>query len=207
MLANDVLIRKLSTEGFNNGDGRFLKMIEPFSESVSCGGVISYGLTSAGYDLTLGKEILMFDPACMEVVDPKRFGNDEYRQRVFRKTSHASPGPGFYRNGFVIPPHGYILGTSRERLRIPRFLKGRCVGKSTYARCGILVNTTPLEPGWEGLLTLEIGNITPCPAVVYIGEGIAQVEFEYLTAPPEKDYAQKGGKYQNQEAVTTARIL
>lgn len=85
-----------------------------------------------------------------------------------------------------------------EYLRIPRHLKGRCVGKSTYARAMIVINTTPLEPGWEGYLTIEIGNVGPCPAVVYAWEGIAQLEFETLTSPPEVDYAQKGGKYNMQ---------
>lgn len=93
-----------------------------------------------------------------------------------------------------------------EYLRIPSHLKGRCVGKSTLARAGILINTTPLEPGWEGYLTIEIGNVSPCPAKLYVGEGIAQLEFEVLSSLPEMDYASKGGIYQGQDSVTPPRV-
>lgn len=207
MLLNDKSIRTLCDPGWVNPDdvaGR-LRMIEPFSEAVSGNGVISYGLSHAGYDLRLGPEILVFKNSYGEVVDPKRFGEDRYRVWVFDELDYSKTHTEFAGLAVTIPPHGYILGRSHEYLRIPRHLKGRCVGKSTYARSGILINTTPLEPGWEGHLTIEIGNITPCPAKVYVMEGIAQLEFEVLTAPPEKDYG--GKKYQGQMGVTPARVL
>ncbi len=188
-------------------------MIEPFSEAVSEGGVISYGLTSAGYDLRLGPELLHFPEKCSftcstctmrgfcdKVADPKKFKEPGYSERFFRKEVVEE-------HSFVwIPPHQYVLGHSLEYLRIPRILKARCTGKSTLARAGILINTTPLEPGWEGHLTIEIGNITGCPAKVYAGEGIAQLEFELLSSPPQVDYSQKNGKYQGQRGVTPAIV-
>lgn len=170
-------------------------MIEPFSEGVQGGGVISYGLSHAGYDLRLGDELLVFKNSWNATINPKWFKNEEYRRRVFDLVRPTEDG-----NVYVIPPHGYALGVSLEYLRIPRMLKGRCVGKSTLARCGILINTTPLEPGWEGHLTIEISNITPCPAIVYAREGIAQLEFEQLSSEPEIDYEGKNGKYQCQWA-------
>ena len=201
MLLNDKEIRKLcekpSEVAFAAAD---LPMIDPFSEAVSGNGVISYGLSHAGYDLRLGPDILLFDNRLGEVVNPKRFNDPDYRKRMFREFLGLKVGEEFH-----IPPHGYILGHSYEYLRIPDYLKGRCVGKSTLARSGILINTTPLEPGWEGHLTIEIGNITPCPAVLPIGEGIAQLEFELLTGRPDKTYA--GKKYQGQTGVTPAKVL
>ena len=202
-------------------------MIEPFSEAVSGGGVISYGLSHAGYDLRLGPEILLFKNSSMQVVDPKAFADEQYRKRMFDEWVYSAEPvsdevrhlvhrwklngqdvtQGGSDNGYVIPPNSYILGRSFEYLRIPRHLKGRCVGKSTMARSGIIINTTPLEPGWEGHLTIEIGNITPCPAKVFVGEGIAQLEFELLSQLPEKDYAQKQGKYQSQTGVTPSKVL
>ena len=208
-------------------------MIEPFSEAISGGGVISYGLSHAGYDLRLGPEILLFKNSSMQTVDPKAFGDEHYRKRMFDEWIYsfdyvdfpelmeAPPLMRVHRwnlngldvtqlnsdNGYVIPPNSYILGRSFEYLRIPRHLKGRCVGKSTMARCGILVNTTPLEPGWEGHLTIEIGNITPCPAKMFVGEGICQMELELLSALPEVDYSEKWGKYQGQVGVTPAKVV
>lgn len=175
------------------------KMIEPFSEGVQGNGIISYGLTSAGYDLRLGNEILVYKNSYGQTIDPKRFKDPDYSEKMYERI-HSS-------GAFIIPANGYILGSSLEYLRIPRNIKGRCVGKSTYARSAILINTTPLEPGWEGYLTIEIGNISSCTAVVYIGEGIAQLEFEELASWVEKDYAQKDGKYQNQTEVTPPRVL
>jgi dCTP deaminase len=176
-------------------------MIDPFSESVSGNGIISYGLTSAGYDLRLGPEVLVFKNSYGHTIDPKRFKDPNYTREVF---DTIAGGPGV---AVTIPAHGYILGHSMEYLRIPRNLKARCTGKSTYARAGIIVNTTPLEPEWEGHLTIEISNSSPCPAVVYIGEGIAQLEFERLTDEPEVSYADKGGKYQSQTGVTPAKVI
>ena len=198
MLLSDRDIRELCTSCI---EPYRYPMIEPFSEGVSGDGVISYGLSHAGYDLRLAPEILIFKNSFNETVDPKLFGDAAYRARVFDECTVAP------HSAVVIPPHGYILGRSLEYLRIPRTLKGRCVGKSTLARSGILVNTTPLEPGWEGHLTIEIGNITPCPAKVYVGEGIAQLEFETLSSPPECDYGDKRGKYQGQLGVTPSIVL
>ena len=230
MLLSDRDIRELCTSCI---EPYRYPMIEPFSEGVSGDGVISYGLSHAGYDLRLGPEILLFKNSSMQTVDPKAFGDKHYRKRMFDEWIYSFDCVDFPElrespqllpvhrwkldgldvtqcssdNGYVIPPHGYILGRSLEYLRIPRSLKGRCVGKSTLARSGILVNTTPLEPGWCGHLTIEIGNITPCPAKVYVGEGIAQLEFETLSSPPECDYGDKRGKYQGQRGVTPSIVL
>lgn len=166
-------------------------VIEPFSEGVQGGGVISYGLSHAGYDLRLGNKMLVFKNTRNLVVDPKRFKDEVYTHQMFDEVVGSI---------FTIPPHSYVLAFSMELMRIPRWLKGRCVGKSTYARCGLIVNTTPAEPGWCGHLTIEIANTSPCPVMAYAGEGIAQMEFETLTGEPEVDYGQKDGKYQNQSA-------
>lgn len=197
MLLNDTDIRRLCLAPLYFGN---FPMIDPFSEPVSGGGVISYGLTSAGYDLRLGSEVMIFKNTSGEVVDPKRFKDDDYRRRMFDERVYQSG------DRVIIPANGYILGRSLEYLRIPKHLKGRCVGKSTLARAGILVNTTPLEPGWEGFLTIEIGNVCPCPVCVFVSEGIAQLEFETLTGEPEQDYASKKGIYQNQTGVTPSRV-
>lgn len=203
MLLNDKDVRRYCTlVAYHRGS----PMIEPFSEGVSGGGVISYGLTSAGYDLRLAPEVLVF-ASMYDVVDPKRFGDEGYRTAML-KPLEIFPAPHDQSQRFVIlPPHSYALGRSHEYLRIPGHLKARCVGKSTLARSGILINTTPLEPGWEGHLTIEIGNVTPCPARLWLMEGIAQTEFEALTGPPETDYAGKRGKYQGQTGVTPAKVV
>ncbi len=181
-------------------------MIEPFSEAVSGNGVISYGLSHAGYDLRLGPEVLVFKNTSGETVNPKKFGDDDYRKRMFEEIRYGKEENGrWIMNNVTLPAHSYVLGRSLEYLRIPNNLKGRCVGKSTLARSGIIINTTPLEPGWEGHLTIEIGNITPCPALVFVGEGIAQLEFETLSGEPQSTYA--GKKYQGQTGVTPARVL
>ena len=197
MLLVDHEIRKLCLcETYHNDS----PMIEPFSEAVSGGGVISYGLTHAGYDVRLAGDVLVFNNAHGQTVDPKRFKDLDYRGKLFASIE-LSP-----HQAVVIPAHGYILGRTHEYLRVPNYLSARCVGKSTLARCGIIVNTTPLEPGWEGHLTVEISNSCPCPAVVYVMEGVAQIQFERLSATPEKSYADKKGKYQGQTGVTTARV-
>ncbi len=175
-------------------------LIEPFSEAVSGGGLISHGLTSAGYDLRLANEILIFKNTYGEEIDPKRFKDEAYKNRMFDKLMIGDNQP------VIIPAHSYILGMSYEYLRIPKHLKGRVVGKSTYARCGIICNLTPLEPEWEGNLTLEISNATPLPAKVYVMEGIAQIEFELLSGIVETTYARKNGQYQRQTEVTPARV-
>lgn len=165
------------------------QMIEPFAYAVQNGGIISYGLTSAGYDLRLGHKISVYKNTYNEPIDPKRFKDSTYVSRILDTLALDTDQPVY------VPPHAYILAYSLERLRIPRHLKGRCVGKSTYARCGLVVNTTPAEPGWEGHLTIEIANTTPAPVRIYPGEGICQMEFELLTNPPQVDYAAKCGKY------------
>lgn len=175
-------------------------MIEPFSEMVSGGGVIGYGLTSAGYDLRLAGEWLIFKNTRGRIVDPKMFGDPDYRSAMFDE-GRGEPG-----DPVLIPPNGYVLGRSLEYLRIPRQVKGHCLGKSTLARSGILINTTPLEPEWEGHLTIEISNVTPSVATVFVGEGIAQLEFHLLSDQPEVSYRDRGGKYQGQVGVTPAVV-
>lgn len=199
-MLSDRTIRKYCTlEAYHRGR----PMIEPFSEAVSGDGVISYGLTSAGYDLRLcPKRILVFNAGYGQRVNPKKFNDPEYRRKAFLTIDHLKVG-----DEVVIPPNGYILGQTVERFWVPRRLKGRVVGKSTYARSGILINTTPAEPEWGGTLTLEIGNITPCQATVFVGEGIAQMEFEMIDEEVECSYADKNGKYQHQTEVTPARVL
>lgn len=196
MLLNDRQIRSLCSSSGG--------MIEPFMEAVSGGGVISYGLTSAGYDLRLAEDVYLFDDSYPYPIDPKKFADADYRVGILRACRvHGDFGRGKF---VVLPPNSYALGRSHEYLRIPRYLKARCVGKSTLARCGILVNTTPLEPEWEGHLTIEIGNVTPLPALLYVMEGIAQLEFETLTGEPEVSYKDKGGKYYKQTGVTPAIV-
>lgn len=180
-----------------------LPMIEPFSEAVSGNGVISWGLTSAGYDVRLcGKEILVFTNASGEVVDPKRFGDEDYRKKMFDTYTNMKDG-----QKVRIRPGGYILGQTLEYIRIPRNISARCVGKSTLARSGVFVNTTPMEPEWEGHLTLEIGNMTPSHLDVYVGEGIAQFQFDYIEGKVEVSYRDKSGKYNRQVGVTPAKVL
>ena len=183
MLLCDKDIRKLCS-----GDS---PMISPFSETVSGGGTISFGITSAGYDLRMGPAVDVFNNALGLVVTPKLFSDPEYCKKIFVRLRELADG-----TPVRIPVGGYILARSLEYVRMPRHLKGRVVGKSTYARSGIIVNCTPIEPGWEGIITLEISNSCPCPAEVIVGEGIAQLEFELLTGEPEVDYAQKKGVYQ-----------
>lgn len=190
-----------------NGVAEFTgPMVWPFSESVSAGGVISYGLDHAGYCMRLANEILFFKSIGYEI-DPKKSAEDkEYFNNVFERRIIQPDSNGVA--SFLVPAHGgYILGHTVEYLRFPRWLKGRCVGKSTLARVGIIVNTTPAEPGWEGHLTLEIANVSPLPVRLYCGEGIAQMEFELLDDNPTVSYADKKGKYQNQIGVTPARML
>jgi dCTP deaminase len=176
-------------------------LVNPFSEAVSGGGVVGYGLTSAGYDLRLdNEELLVFKNTYGHRIDPKNFGPQKYFDEVFDRRTFAA------HQQVVVPSHGYVLGRSYEYIHVPPFLKGRVVGKSTYARCGVIVNTTPLEPGWEGHLTIEISNPTSCDVVLYALEGVAQLEFDLLTARPETDYAAKAGKYQRQIAVTAAVV-
>lgn len=205
MILTDRDIRKLCTLAAYHG-GK--PMIEPFSEAVSGNGVISYGLTTAGYDLRLADKFVAFRRrqgfGLLEqdmILDPKAFKDNK---DAVSEEINVPTCDGF--GWLVLPANSYVLGHSVEYLRVPRHLKAQCVGKSTLARCGILINTTPLEPEWEGHLTIEIGNVTPLPAKVYVGEGIAQLEFHLLSGDPETSYKDKGGKYQGQTGVTAARV-
>jgi dCTP deaminase len=164
------------------------RMIEPFSESQVRKGTISYGLSSYGYDIRIADEFKIFTNINNTIVDPKQFDPASFVN--FR-------GP-----VCIIPPNSFALARSVEYFRIPRNIITICLGKSTYARCGIITNVTPFEPEWEGFVTLEISNTTPLPAKIYAGEGIAQVLFFEADEPCEVSYADKSGKYQAQKEIT-----
>src|ERR671925_1167530 len=163
-------------------------MIEPFEERQVREGVISYGLSSYGYDIRIADSFKIFTNVFNTVVDPKAFDSRSFVD--------------FHGDVCVIPPNSFALGRSIEYFRIPRDVMTICVGKSTYARCGIITNVTPFEPEWEGYVTLEISNTTPLPARIYANEGIAQVLFFRGDEPPEISYKDKSGKYQGQHGVT-----
>jgi len=169
-------------------------MIEPYEESQVREGVVSYGVSSYGYDMRVADEFKIFTNVHSTVVDPKHFDARsfvEYRGELC-----------------IVPPNSFALARSVEYFRIPRHVLTICVGKSTYARCGIITNVTPFEPEWEGHVTLEISNTTPLPARIYAGEGIAQVLFFEADEDDvcETSYADKRGKYQAQRGVTLPRI-
>ncbi len=168
------------------------RMIEPFTEDQVRSGVISYGLSSYGYDVRIADEFKIFTNINHTVVDPKDF---DPRSFVDVKASQCT-----------IPPNSFALARTVEYFRIPRDVIVVCVGKSTYARCGIIVNVTPLEPEWEGIVTLEVSNTTPLPARIYAGEGIAQFLFFQGDEPCETSYADKKGKYQAQKGLTLPRL-
>ena len=174
-------------------------MIEPFALEVSGNGVISYGLSSAGYDIRLGCEFKVFKKTYCDPIDPKNMSTD-VQDRVFDKVMCLA------HDKMYIPPHGYVLGRSYEYFNIPEDVMVICLGKSTYARTAIIINVTPLEPGWSGHLTVEIANHNDNPAIVYPMEGIAQLLFFQLPKRPRKTYADKHGKYQNQTGVTPAIV-
>jgi dCTP deaminase len=194
-LKNDAWIRT-QCEGFPE------PMISPFVPSLrrdvvnlTTGGldkIISYGLTSYGYDLRVAGEYMIFTNVNNVVVDPKAFD-----EKAFVKHE------GDY---CIIPPNSFALARSVEYLRIPRNVMALCLGKSSYARCGIVCNFTPFEPGWEGHVTIEISNTTPLPAKIYSEEGIAQVMFFEGDDPPEISYADRKGKYQGQRGITPPRV-
>ncbi len=167
-------------------------MIDPFEERQVRAGVISYGVSSYGYDIRVADEFKIFTNVNTAVVDPKSF---DPRSLVDVRTDVC-----------IIPPNSFALARTVEYLRIPRNIITICVGKSTYARCGIIVNVTPFEPEWEGFATLEISNTTPLPAKVYANEGIAQVLFLEADEECEVSYADKKGKYQAQTGVVLPRI-
>ena len=167
-------------------------MINPFNEKQVREGVISYGLSSYGYDLRVADEFKIFTNVNSAVIDPKRFD-----ERSFVSINSDC---------VLIPPNSFALARTVEYFRIPRNVLTICLGKSTYARCGIIVNVTPLEPEWEGHVTLEFSNTTPLPARVYANEGVAQVIFIESDEPCETSYRDRGGKYQGQKGVTLPRI-
>jgi len=168
------------------------RMIEPFVEHQVREGVISYGLSSYGYDIRVADEFKVFTNINTTVIDPKAF---DPRSFVDLKVPVC-----------IVPPNSFALARTVEYFRIPRDVLTVCLGKSTYARCGIIVNVTPFEPEWEGTATLEISNTTPLPAKIYANEGIAQVIFFQSDEPCETSYGDKRGKYQAQLEVTLPRI-
>lgn len=176
MLKNDRWIREMALKH---------RMIEPFVEEQVKEGVISYGLSSYGYDIRVADEFKVFTNVNATIVDPKNF----------------DPGSLVDLRGeeCIIPPNSFCLARSVEYFRIPRDVLAICLGKSTLARCGIIVNITPLEPEWEGYITIEISNTSPLPAKIYAGEGIAQVIFLRAEEPCQVSYADKKGKYQKQD--------
>jgi dCTP deaminase len=167
-------------------------MIDPFEDRQVRAGVISYGLSSYGYDIRVADEFKVFTNINSTVVDPKNFDS---RSFVDVKADVC-----------IIPPNSFALAKTVEYFRIPRDVLTVCVGKSTYARCGLIVNVTPFEPEWEGYVTLEISNTTPLPAKVYANEGISQVLFFQSDEMCEVSYADKKGKYQRQQGLTLPRL-
>ena len=180
---SDRWIRKMAREH---------KMIDPFADAQVRDGVISYGVSSYGYDMRIADEFRIFTNINSTIVDPKKFD----------PTSLVE----FKGDICVITPNSFALARSVEYFRIPRSVITICLGKSTYARCGIIVNVTPFEPEWEGFVTLEVSNTTPLPARIYANEGIAQVLFLESDEICETSYADKKGKYQAQQGVTLPKL-
>jgi len=182
-LKPDHWIRKMALE---------YNMIEPFADSQVRTGVISYGVSSYGYDIRVADEFKIFTNVYSAVVDPKNFDPQSMVD--------------FKGDICVIPPNSFALARTIEYMRIPRGVLTICLGKSTYARCGIIVNVTPFEPEWEGYVTLEISNTTPLPARIYANEGIAQVLFFEADEQCETSYADKKGKYQKQQTIVLPKL-
>jgi dCTP deaminase len=182
-LKPDHWIRKMAKE---------CSMIEPFADSQVRDGVISFGVSSYGYDIRVYDEFKIFTNVYSAVVDPKHF---DPRSMVDYKGDLC-----------IIPPNSFALARTVEYFRIPRKVLTVCLGKSTYARCGIIVNVTPFEPEWEGYVTLEISNTTPLPAKIYANEGIAQVLFFEADEECEISYADKKGKYQGQQSIVLPKL-
>jgi dCTP deaminase len=168
------------------------RMIEPFEGRQVRDGVISFGVSSYGYDMRVANEFRIFTNVLNSIVDPKNFDPKSFVE--------------FDGEVCIVPPNSFALARSVEYFRIPRDVLTITVGKSTYARCGIITNVTPLEPEWEGFVTLEISNTTPLPAKIYANEGIAQVLFLKGNEPPEISYGDKKGKYQGQVGVTLPKL-
>ena len=167
-------------------------MISPFEEKLVRGDSISYGLSSFGYDARVSDEFKIFTNVNSEIVDPKNFKSSNF---ITKNSSEC-----------IIPPNSFVLARTVEYFKIPKNVLVICLGKSTYARCGIIVNVTPLEPGWEGHVTLEFSNTTPLPAKIYANEGVAQFVFIKGNEDPAVSYADRNGKYQGQKGVTLPKI-
>jgi len=172
---------------------RQLVKIEPFAEESWRPGVISYGVSSYGYDVRVGRSFKVFTDVYGAIVDPKQFN-----PRSFVDITD---------DVCIIPPNSFALAETVETFEIPRNVLATCLGKSTYARCGIIVNVTPLEPEWRGKITIEISNTTPLPAKIYANEGIAQILFFKADAVCQKSYADKKGKYQDQKGLTLPFVV
>jgi len=185
----------------SDGQIRRLVKIQPFEEAVKRAGKISYGVSSYGYDVRVGSRFKIFTPTPrtgqITIVDPKSFTDD-----LMVEIDTTALGI----DHVIIPPNSFALCETVEYIEIPRNVLVICVGKSTYARCGLIVNVTPLEPEWRGKVTLEISNTTPLPAKVYANEGIAQFIFLKADEICEKSYADKGGKYQDQDGLTLPKV-
>ena len=179
---SDKWIKKMALNG----------MISPFEEKQISKGKISYGLSSFGYDARVSNEFKIFTNVNSEIVDPKSFKPSNF---VTKNVSEC-----------VVPPNSFVLASTVEYFKIPKNVLVICLGKSTYARCGIIVNVTPLEPGWEGHVTLEFSNTTPLPAKIYANEGVAQFIFLQGNEKPEISYSDRKGKYMGQTGVTLPKV-
>ena len=168
------------------------KMISPFKSKQVRRNKISFGLSSYGYDARVSSEFKIFTNVNSEIVDPKNFKSSNF---ITKKVSAC-----------IIPPNSFVLARTVENFKIPKDVLVVCLGKSTYARCGIIVNVTPLEPGWEGYVTLEFSNTTPLPAKIYANEGVAQFIFLKGNESPEVTYSDRKGKYMKQKGVTLPKV-
>ena len=182
-IKSDKWIRKMSLES---------KMINPFTDNQIRKGTISYGLSSYGYDIRVSDEYKIFTNVNNSIVDPKNFDEKSFID--------------FKGDICIVPPNSFALARSIEYFKIPRNVLTICLGKSTYARCGIIVNVTPLEPGWEGHVTLEFSNTTPLPAKIYANEGVAQFIFLQGNEKPDISYSDRNGKYMRQTGVTLPKV-
>ena len=182
-IKNDRWITKMAREH---------RMIEPFESSQVRSGVISYGVSSYGYDMRVAREFKIFTNVLSSIVDPKHFDPKSFVE--------------FEGDVCIVPPNSFALSRSVEYFRIPRNVMTITVGKSTYARCGIITNVTPFEPEWEGFVTLEISNTTPLPAKIYANEGLCQVVFFESDEQCEVSYKDKKGKYQSQQGIVLPKI-
>ncbi len=192
---SDRWIRRMATEE---------KLIEPFNEKlvreVEGRRIISAGASSYGYDMRLADDgFRVFSPIHGREIDPKRFDEESLIEPPLRTTEDGS-------RYYLMPPHSYALGVTVETFRMPRNVTGICMGKSTYARAGLIVNTTPLEAGWTGRLVIELGNLADLPLRVYVNEGIGQVLFFESDEDCDTSYEDRGGKYQGQTGLTYSRL-